>query len=301
MPPNAATIARDGRWLKSFLAFVFFANLLNTGFAVADLYLALVSHFVFATDPVIVVSSFATLPAADTDAAQGTVASSVQLFFAWRVHILTGKWYLGVSTGMLAIGQLVCAMLMAWKCREFPAWANFANFTGLIIAWMTTTILVDVTITVILVWYLFCGQFPMRAHKTGFQGTDQLVDRIIRLTVQTGLLTSVWALIDLVLFLTMPNASHLIFQIPMVKMYTNSLMSSLNSRGSNRAPDSFDSIVHTSGKFVNPRGLRKHNSTYHLDPGSHPEVFVHVERHEMGDVSKAQPKNRWVDTASHAV
>ncbi|KAJ7040920.1 hypothetical protein C8F04DRAFT_1253430 [Mycena alexandri] len=192
---------------------------------------------------------------------------------------------------------------MAWKCREFPAWADFAHFTGLIIAWMTTTILVDVTITVILVWYL------QRAHKTGVQGTDQLVDRIIRLTVQTGLLTSVWALIDLVLFLTLPNASHLIFQIPMAKMYTNSLMSSLNSRGSNWAQDNFDSMVHTSGKFVNPRGLRKHNSTYCLDPGSHPEVFVRVERHEMGDLpgddktptSARDAKNGWVDTASRAV
>ncbi|KAJ7040919.1 hypothetical protein C8F04DRAFT_1253428 [Mycena alexandri] len=81
--------SRDGRWLNSFLAFVFFANLLNTGFAVADLYLALVSHFgdfaylkvstwLFATDPVIVVSGFAILPAVDIDAGapQGTSSTT---------------------------------------------------------------------------------------------------------------------------------------------------------------------------------------------------------------------------------
>jgi len=291
---------RDERWLKLLVTFIFFANFLNTGFAVADLYLALINHFgdfqyltvstwLFVTDPVIV----------------GTVASSVQMFFAWRVHVLTGKWYLGFLTGLLAIGQLICAMLMAWKVHEFPAWAAFANFTNLIIAWMTTTILVDVTITVILVWYL-------RRHKTGLQGTDQLVDRIIRLTIQTGMLTSVWALIDLILFLTLPNASHLMFQIPMVKMYTNSLMSSLNSRGSNQPKIHQDTMdgVHTTGKFVNPHGLRKENSAFRLDTASRPEVFVHVERHEMGDLpgdhktsstSDVDMKSGWDDTASHAV
>ncbi|KAJ7489152.1 hypothetical protein FB451DRAFT_1390327 [Mycena latifolia] len=270
---------RDQRWLKSLVAFVFFANFLNTAFAVADLYLALINHFgdfqyltistwLFATDPVIV----------------GTVASSVQMFFAWRVHVLTGKWYLGILTGLLALGQLICAMLMAWKCREYPAWADFANFTDLIIAWMTTTILVDVTITVILVWYLHCP---------------------------TGMITSVWALIDLLLFLTLPDASHLIFQIPMVKMYTNSLMSSLNSRTKAKVhPDTTDGI-HTTGKFINRHESRKDNNTFRLDTNSRPEVFVHVERHEMGDLPKDRKitptssmhdvKSGWNDAASQAV
>ncbi|KAJ7176866.1 hypothetical protein C8R46DRAFT_1213438 [Mycena filopes] len=314
---------RDGRWLKSLLAFIFFANLLNTVFSVADLYLAVVSHFVLAgidlvqvilhnhSPPILV---FATNPVIG-----GTVASSVQLFFAWRVHILTGKWYLSASTGLLAMGQLgeivphvsrrsefdgqilVCAVLVGWKCREFPSWADFpSNFTSVIIAWMTTTILVDTTITVILVWYLVCLAADCRLH------TDKLVDRIVRLTVQTGLLTSVWALTDLVLFLTLRNASHLIFQIPMVKLHTASVMSSLNSRGSHRPSpqDSFESGVHTRGKLATPRGLRKASSAYRLGAPTRPEVFVHVERLEMGDLPAASSrsardvKNKWGDNTT---
>ncbi|KAJ6598209.1 hypothetical protein DFH09DRAFT_1131262 [Mycena vulgaris] len=279
--------SRDQRWLKSLVAFVFLANLLNTGFAVADLYLALINHFgdfqyltVSTWHPVIV----------------GTVASSVQMFFAWRVHVLTGKWYLGTLTALLALGQLICAMLMAWKCHEFPAWADFANFTDLIIAWMTTTILVDVTITVILVWYL--------GHKTGLEGTDQLLDRIIRLTIQTGMLTSAWALMDLILFLTLLIFSrHLIFQIPMVKMYTNSLMSSLNSRSrTNQSKIHADAMdgIHSLGKFANSHGLQKDNNTFRLDTNSRPEVFVHVERHELSDLSRER-KTATTTTGEHDV
>ncbi|KAJ7100793.1 hypothetical protein B0H15DRAFT_817319 [Mycena belliarum] len=265
---------RDDRYLKSLVVFVFCANILNTGFAVADVYLALINHFgdvqyltvstwLFVTDPVIV----------------GTVACSVQMFFAWRVQVLTGRWYLGLLTASLALGQLICAMLMAWKCHQYPAWADFVKFTDLIIAWMTTTILVDVTITIILVWYL-------RRHKTGLEGTDQVVDRLIRLTVQTGMLTSVWALLDLVLFLTQPtDASHLIFQIPMVKMYTNSLMSSLNSRPKPKVFSEVTDNIHSIAKFVNHRTTMQ-DGTMQFASSLHPEAAAHLERHELGEFQK---------------
>ncbi|KAJ8075639.1 hypothetical protein PM082_021269 [Marasmius tenuissimus] len=57
-----------------------------------------------------------------------------------------------------------------------------------------------------------------------------LVDRIIRSTIQTGALTSVCAIIDLILFLVNPTALHLTFNFALAKLYTNALMSSLNSR-----------------------------------------------------------------------
>ncbi|KAJ7100801.1 hypothetical protein B0H15DRAFT_944093 [Mycena belliarum] len=159
---------RDDRWLRSLVIFVFFVNILNTAFAVADVYIALINHFgdfqyltvstwLFVTDPVII----------------GIVACPVQMFFAWRVHSLTRKWYLGLLTVSLALGQLVCGMLVAWKCHEIPAWADFVKFTDLITVWMTSTIVVDLTITVIL---------ARKEHKTGQEGTDQVIDRLIRRT-----------------------------------------------------------------------------------------------------------------------
>ncbi|KAJ7220707.1 hypothetical protein GGX14DRAFT_431798 [Mycena pura] len=87
----------DPRRLKSLVAFVFIANVLNTGFAVADLYLALINHF----------GDFQYLKMSTCPAhsLQGAVAGAVQMFFAWRVRVLTGKRMLGVITGLLALGQ----------------------------------------------------------------------------------------------------------------------------------------------------------------------------------------------------
>ncbi|KAK7039516.1 hypothetical protein R3P38DRAFT_481029 [Favolaschia claudopus] len=81
-------------------------------------------------------------------------------------------------------------------------------------------------ITAILVKHLL-GQ------KTGLD-SDILIDRIIRVTMQTGLATVLCATISLILFLTDPIGLHLAFNFPLCKIYTNSLLSSLNARGAQR-------------------------------------------------------------------
>lgn len=50
-------------------------------------------------------------------------------------------------------------------------------------------------------------------------------------TVQTGAVTAICATIDVIVFCVDNTGTHLIFNIPLSKLYTNSLMSSLNARG----------------------------------------------------------------------
>ncbi|KAF8164807.1 hypothetical protein B0H34DRAFT_670814 [Crassisporium funariophilum] len=116
--------------------------------------------------------------------------------------------------------------------------------------WLASNMVGNLMISGILVWFLVCQPMllhtPMtnyRQHKTGFKKSDQMVDRIIRVTMQTGLLTMIFAALDLIFFLANPGGlfiqiiisiMHLLFNFPLSKLYTNSLLSSLNSRqGSN--------------------------------------------------------------------
>ncbi|KAI1797231.1 hypothetical protein LXA43DRAFT_1057036 [Ganoderma leucocontextum] len=61
------------------------------------------------------------------------------------------------------------------------------------ILWLVGAALADVLITTALLWHL-------RTHKTGMLATDDLINKIIRLTVQTGLITALFAVICLVLY-----------------------------------------------------------------------------------------------------
>lgn len=92
------------------------------------------------------------------------------------------------------------------------------------IPWLTSSVLCDVLITVSLCFYL-------SSHRSGVnKRTDDLVTRVIRITVQTGLMTSLWAILDLIIYRVQNNSMHLIFNFPLAKIYTNSLMSTLNAR-----------------------------------------------------------------------
>jgi len=57
-----------------------------------------------------------------------------------------------------------------------------------------------------------------------------MVDRIIRFTVQTGLLTLIVTGLGLLFYLTSPKGTYLLLNFITSKLYTSSLLSSLNSR-----------------------------------------------------------------------
>ncbi|KIJ36577.1 hypothetical protein M422DRAFT_260916, partial [Sphaerobolus stellatus SS14] len=81
-----------------------------------------------------------------------------------------------------------------------------------------------IIITSTLVWSL-------RNRKTGHSETDDVVNRIIVLTIQSGAITALFALLDFVLFLAIPNSTaNFLVGFPLSKLYSNSLLSTLNAR-----------------------------------------------------------------------
>ncbi|XP_006462210.1 hypothetical protein AGABI2DRAFT_119069 [Agaricus bisporus var. bisporus H97] len=143
------------------------------------------------------------------------IALMVQLFFTWRVYVLTRNRLLVVIVGLLALASAVCGCLTTWEVIAIPQFARFQNFR--------------------------------QKHKTGFRGSDMVVDRIIRLTVQTGLATSIVATVDLTLYLASTSGIHLLFNFALCKLYSNSLMSSLNSRNRWRRHIPASEIIFTEG------------------------------------------------------
>jgi len=91
------------------------------------------------------------------------------------------------------------------------------------IIWLVLAPITDIVISIALVRFL-------QSSKTGFAAMDDILTRITRVTIQTGAITAVWALIYLTFYLRYTNTLGLAFGIPMPKLYSNCLMSSLNAR-----------------------------------------------------------------------
>ncbi|KAJ6625950.1 hypothetical protein B0H10DRAFT_1999623 [Mycena sp. CBHHK59/15] len=224
------------------------ADTLNTGFMTAYLYDSLIIHFsdlvylsranwVFATGRLINrAHAYSSLKRTRLDPAMtGIIGSMVQLFYAWRIHSLKGNpWIIAlIVTCALtnAFGGLASAAAIAFV----PQFSHFQEFQVPVICWLLSAAVGDIIITITLVLYF-------RNHRTGCSAMDTRVDQIIRLTIQTGMITTLCSVIDLGLFLGDSNGMHLLFNLPLAKLYSNSLLSSLNARGGwRRTEDATDS------------------------------------------------------------
>ncbi|OJT08158.1 hypothetical protein TRAPUB_954 [Trametes pubescens] len=276
---------KDRVWMKIFVALLFICDTVNCAFDISFLYIPLVNNFgnpaslmyatwVFATDPVMT----------------ALIGALTQCFFAWRVNVLTHSIPAVIFISFCALCQLCGGLGTSIAVGMIPEFVHFQKFEIIVIVWLAFSAVADCAITVALVWHL-------RKHKTGFVATDDIVNRIIRLTVQTGLITALCAVIDLVLFLATPSGLHLVFNLPLSKLYTNSLMSSLNSRagwrfgGTGNGETTDDDMARNEGTrntHIRGEGSRRVSM---MTPN---QVYIDVESHEMVDVidTKTLPSDR---------
>lgn len=269
-----ARYTNDKAWMKWLVGFLLIMDTLNAVFDVWWIYDALVNKFadlstieyttwMLSTDPMFI----------------GIISSTVQLFFAWRVKVLIGnKWLVSflVITGSLSILAGVgtgIAVIFITRYADFP------KFQSGVIIWLVGAAVCDTTITISLTWHL-------RKNKTGFQGTDDILNKITRNTMQNGLITSLWAITDLIVYLVVPTGLHLAFNLPLAKLYTNSLMSSLNARPVNGAE-----VFSSSRKGRDAQVTSRKADVVALPPSSQrSEVYVTVESHQMVDVNDRKRK-----------
>ncbi|CAA7266093.1 unnamed protein product [Cyclocybe aegerita] len=213
------TYKQDAAWIRYFVLYLFVLETANTGFNIGLLYEPLVLHYgdprsfiisplMLIADPIVTVM----------------VSTPVQFFIAWRIKVIGNSLimpivivFLGTCAFIGGIALTVCVSYM----RE---WSRFTQFEGAVITWLAAAAAADLLITGSLSWSL-------NRRRTGIKATDDKVSRIIRLTVQTGLITAIFALADVLIFLTVKGTTlNFIWDLPLSKLYTNSLLSTLNSR-----------------------------------------------------------------------
>ncbi|KZT59230.1 hypothetical protein CALCODRAFT_431229 [Calocera cornea HHB12733] len=109
--------------------------------------------------------------------------------------------------------------------------AAFLDYKWAVDTWLGSAAVTDILVSCALVRSLL-----MKRNEV--QRTRNLIERLIRWTVTTGLITSVWALLDLAVFTASETTLvHLFFNIMLAKMYANTLLAALNHRSPNRPDD----------------------------------------------------------------
>lgn len=225
----------------------------------------------------------------------------VQGFFAQRAWFFTKRvgsrftttrrtQILGVVIGFVSLTQLafgLSSFAMTWVLGRF---SRFIEYRWLVGVWLGSAALGD-----ILVVYMLST--ALMTQRTGFGRTDALINKLLRYTVNTGLLTSIIAVVDLIAFCTMNNLIHLGFNFMLGKLYTNTLLATLNARDVEPT-----NVVHVEeGSYkLGERGPGTNSIKFNRAPGvasSHDrsEPVIHLRTDTAVQISDIEPRRRSQD------
>lgn len=158
----------------------------------------------------------------------GSIIASVgQLFYARRLYILSRNAYISLLVIFVSIVQLGAGI---WTGVNICIAKKFSllQFDNLVptATWLAATSTCDLIIVFSIVFYL------VKARSPDFRGpTKLMVSRIITITVETGVLGAIFAIVDLYLFATYKGTNyHLALCIELSKVYSNSILLILNWR-----------------------------------------------------------------------
>ncbi|KAJ3784290.1 hypothetical protein GGU10DRAFT_358267 [Lentinula aff. detonsa] len=213
------TYKSDALWIKCLVAYLFVVETANTVFDMIIIYQPLITQFgtqkavkyfptLFMTEPIVVV----------------LVSMPIQCFFAWRITKITKSYIIPAIIVVLAFTSATGGFITGIKIVILKLFIKKPELHWSALLWFLPSCVADILITVTLVRSL-------SKRKTSFSVTNSMIDKLIRMTVQTGMITAICAIGDVACFMALPHtAINFIWDLALAKLYTNCLMSTLNAR-----------------------------------------------------------------------
>ncbi|KAF8151239.1 hypothetical protein K438DRAFT_1943513 [Mycena galopus ATCC 62051] len=220
--------------VKALVYSVFFLDLLQTAFATHYAWYVLAGGW---GDELALLSSPWTL--ATLAPLTALVAFLVQLFYSWRIWVISNgqKRFIPILAiiGLTATGSCIAGWYAGIRLPNLGsgplAQVNFKrsiktfNLDPAVTTWLAGAMACDILITITLVVLL-----TLRRNEA-LVVTKRIVHRAIRMAIETGAVTSAAVTIELALILNITTTSwYLMLGLFITKIYSNSLLASLNSR-----------------------------------------------------------------------
>ncbi|KAJ7588235.1 hypothetical protein C8J56DRAFT_941193 [Mycena floridula] len=205
---------RDSIWTRGLVLCLFLCITLKTVFNMVAIYQPLIRQF-----DIDLGQLHRQLPICKLGRTLGIISTPVQVLMAWRIMVVTETrlWTcIIVPVAMLSLGASM------WTTIELslkPAFSQFAEVRTAPIIALVSSAIADLIITGVLV-------YSLHVKKSGYNTSlDTYVNRIIRLTIQTGALTTIFALSD-ALVLVVLKVLGLAWGLALPNLYISTILSS---------------------------------------------------------------------------
>ncbi|KAJ7713422.1 hypothetical protein B0H16DRAFT_1810437 [Mycena metata] len=206
---------KDATWMRLFVGFLFAVETANTALDMAMMYEPLILKY--GQKPVFFPTVFMTEPLCIV-----LVSMPIQLFFAWRIHQLTKSLWVPLIISVFGVASFAGGLWTAIKVQMLREFIKKPLLHNSALLWFLAACVADVLITISLVKTL-------SQKKTGFAATDSVLDRIIRMTIQTVRCSASWTS-SASWHCRQHYAVNFVWDLALSKLYSNCLLSTLNAR-----------------------------------------------------------------------
>ncbi|EAU87097.1 hypothetical protein CC1G_05786 [Coprinopsis cinerea okayama7 len=173
----------------------------------------------------------------------GSITMCVQAFFAFRVHsILPPPYrYIGLFCIFLTVARCVTSFYAGIEGIMTTSMVEYTErFRGMLAALFISGAAIDVVIAVSMLWFLSAKR------ESAMPKVTRLLDKLVAWTIGTGLLTSVAAVVIVIVFMIQDHTLiWLALYTFLAKLYSNSLLCALNARSNLREEAARSSISHS--------------------------------------------------------
>ncbi|KAJ7910259.1 hypothetical protein B0H13DRAFT_2328654 [Mycena leptocephala] len=158
------------------------------------------------------------------------VGPGVQIFFADRVRILSGRLVIPVICWFLSGVRFISLVAICVATLTTPFIPAFKEkWDWLILSSIGVSTTVDILVAISL-----CILLWQRRSRSNVKSTQQTIDSLLAWTINTGMLTSAASFMMLIFFVTMANFAWLTMLLIIPRLFANSMLASLNSRNKYR-------------------------------------------------------------------
>jgi len=213
------TFRTDKTWVRLFVLYLFILETLNTAFGIAIVWEPFMTEYGTPAALMFFPTYLPTQPFVTT-----LISTPMQIFVAWRIYAGTRSPWLPIAIVVCAIGSIAGAYWTGVTVIIVKTFLRKVEVNHPSIVWSSFTTAADCFMTIGLTYILIKNRKknPSNAHG---------LNKAIQVTVQTGIITAIFALLDVVLFNTQPdNTINFVWDFGLSKLYTNILISTMNAR-----------------------------------------------------------------------
>ncbi|KAI0267884.1 hypothetical protein BC834DRAFT_968782 [Gloeopeniophorella convolvens] len=142
----------------------------------------------------------------DTPFIAALISFVVQSFFSYRIWILENSlWWLIIAIEGISLTQAIGGMVGGVKLHLAGKFSEAHRFNVYVNMWLIGDAVADVLIAVSLTYLL------LRSRKREYQfSSDNIVAKLIRLTIETNIVSATVAVVALIMFMGWPNNNYFI-------------------------------------------------------------------------------------------